>query len=174
MIIRAATSADAKAICEIVNWVIRDTLITFASARKTPAQIQETIAEKGDNYLVAEMDGQVVGHAYYGDFRSGSGYRFTAEHTIHLSPAAHGRGIGRALYHALEQRAIHAGLHVLVAGVSSANPSGVGFHAALGFAEVGRLPEVGHKNGQWLDTILMQKIVSQAGNPHPDNVNEHE
>jgi phosphinothricin acetyltransferase len=169
VIIRSATDEDAEALCEIANWVIRDTLITFASVEKTPTQIRAMIADKGDEYLVAELDGQVVGHAYYGDFRSGSGYRFTAEHTIHLSPEAHGRGIGRALYLALEQRAVKAGLHVLVAGISSANPGGVEFHAAMGFTEVGRLPEVGHKNGQWLDTVLMQKVLSQAGNPDPDS-----
>jgi len=169
MIIRAATAADAEALCEIANWVIRDTLITFASAQKTVAQLRAEIVEKGGDYLVAELDGQVVGHAYYGAFRPGSGYRYTAEHTIHLSTAAHGRGIGRALLQALEQRAVTAGLHVLVAGISSANPGAVGFHAALGFTEVGRLPEVGFKNGQWLDTVLMQKILQQAGKPDPDS-----
>lgn len=160
MIIRAARSGDVKAICAIANWVIRDTLITFTTAEKTTTQVQAQIAELGANYLVAELDGQVVGHAYYGAFRAGPGYRFTAEHTIHLSPAAQGRGIGRALMQALEQQAIAAGIHVLVAGISSANPGAIVFHAGLGFSEVGCLSEVGFKNGQWLDTVFMQKILT--------------
>lgn len=172
MIIRVARAADAETLCEIANRVIRDTLITFASAEKTPAQLRAMITDKGEDYLVAELAGRVVGHAYYGDFRAGSGYRFTAEHTIQLSPAAQGRGFGRGLLRALEQRAVMAGLHVLVAGISSANPAAIGFHAALGFTEVGRLPEVGYKKGQWLDTVLMQKIMPQAGIPQPDSTDK--
>ena len=30
-------------------------------------------------------------------------------------------------------------------------------HRRLGFEVVGRMPAVGHKQGQWVDTVLMQK-----------------
>ena len=61
---------------------------------------------------------------------------------------------------ALEDAARAEGVHVLIAGISSANPGAIVFHTALGFAEVGRMPEVGRKQGQWLDLVLMQKILS--------------
>lgn len=168
MRIRAATAADAEASCAIANWVIRETLATFNTTEATPAEVAARIEASQGGYFVAEQAGQVLGHAYRFPFRSGPGYRFTAEHSIHLLPAAQGQGAGRALMQALEAQAKEAGLHVLVASVSSANPGAIAFHAALGYAETARMPQLGCKWGQWLDTVFMQKILT-PGIPAPDS-----
>jgi len=168
MIIRPATPADAKAVCAIANWVIRDTLATFNTVEKTPEQVRQQIAVSQGAYLVAEQDGDILGHAHFFPFRSGPGYRFTAEHTVHLLPAAQGQGAGRKLLQMLEAKARQAGIHVLIASVSSANPAAIAFHAALGYAETARMPELGCKQGRWLDTVFMQKILT-PGIPAPDS-----
>lgn len=168
MIIRPATPTDAGAVCAIANRVIRDTLATFNTIEKTPDQLREQIAAGNGSYLVAEQDSAILGHAHYFPFRSGPGYRFTAEHTIHMLPAAQGQGAGRKLMQALEAKAKQAGIHVLIASVSSANPGAIAFHAALGYTETARMPELGCKWGQWLDTVFMQKILT-PGIPAPDS-----
>ncbi|WP_299894899.1 GNAT family N-acetyltransferase [uncultured Ruegeria sp.] len=160
MIIRPAMRADAPAIARITNAIIRESLITFTTDERSTTQITEDISARGTGFLVAEHDGQVVGFATYAQFRAGPGYAQTREHSIQLSPDARGKGVGRALMQALEKAARTDGLHVLVAGISSANPGAVAFHAALGFLQVGRMPEVGFKWGQRLDLVLMQKILS--------------
>ncbi|MBY6067020.1 GNAT family N-acetyltransferase [Leisingera aquaemixtae] len=168
MIIRPATEADSEAVCAIANWVIRDTLATFNTIEKTPQDVRRQIAASKGRYLVADQDGEILGHAHFFPFRSGPGYRFTAEHTIHLLPAAQGQGAGRRLMQALEEKAKEAQIHVLIASVSSANPAAIAFHAALGYVETARMPELGCKNGLWLDTVFMQKILT-PGIPAPDS-----
>ena len=166
MRLRRAQAADAAAICAIANPIIRDTLITFTTEQKTPEGVAAEIAARGPAYLVGEVDGRVLGFASYGQFRGGPGYAHSAEHSIQLALQARGRGMGRALMARLEGIATEQGVHVLVAGISGANPGGIGFHAALGFSEVGRLPEVGFKAGRWLDLVLMQKILQTPGLGH--------
>ena len=159
MNIRPATASDAPAIARITNAIIRDTLVTFTTDERSAAQIAEDIKARVPGYLVAEHDSHVIGFATYGPFRTGPGYAQTCEHTIQLSPDARGKGVGRALMSALQDIAQAQGVHVLVAGISSANPGAEAFHAALGYSKVGVMPEVGFKFGQRLDLVLMQKIL---------------
>lgn len=160
MTIRAAAPGDAAAICAIWNPIIRDTFVTFTTEEKTESGIAAEISARRGAFIVAEHGGEVIGFAAFAPFRSGPGYVHTAEHTIHLAPRLRGRRIGRALMARLEAEARARGVRVLIAGVSGANPGGIAFHAALGFAEVGRLPGVGFKFGRWLDLVLMQKMLA--------------
>lgn len=162
MRIRPAQSSDAGAVCALWNAVIRDTTITFTSDEKTEAALTGLIADRAGAFLVAETDGGVGGFATFGTFRAGPGYAHTAEHTILLAPEVRGLGVGRALMHALERCARSAGVHVLVGAVSGENAGGIAFHSALGFGQVGLMPQVGRKNGRWLDLVLMQKILPES------------
>jgi phosphinothricin acetyltransferase len=58
---------------------------------------------------------------------------------------------------ALEDHARARSVHAMIAGISSANPDAMRFHARLGYVEVGVLPETGRKFGRWYDLHLMQK-----------------
>lgn len=162
MIIRPAEAGDLTAICALWNHIIRTSLATFNATEKTPVDIAATLAERqtaGHGFLVAETEGEFAGFGHYFQFRGGIGYRHTLEHTIYVTDAAQRQGIGRALLTALEAHARDAGHHSLFAGVSSGNPAGRAFHAAMGYADVVTLKEVGFKWDQWLDLHLMQKFL---------------
>lgn len=160
--LRPARTEDCAAIAEIWNPVIRDTLATFNTALKTPEELAANLAGKsalGHGFFVAETGGRLRGFATYGQFRAGPGYARTMEHTVILDTAARGQGLGRALMAAIEDHARRGGTHSMFAGVSAANAEGIAFHARLGYRECARLPEVGYKFGQWLDLVLMQKML---------------
>ncbi|WP_380053362.1 GNAT family N-acetyltransferase [Falsihalocynthiibacter sp. SS001] len=158
--IREATADDIPAILDIWNPVIRESIFTFNSQEKSPQDVQETLTQKAANaepFLIAVEGTNLLGFATYGQFRGGVGYRFTVEHTIILAPAARGRGVGRHLLEAVESHARTREMHSMIAGVSGENANAIRFHAAMGYVEYTRLPEVGHKFGRWFDLVLMQK-----------------
>ncbi|KIC50790.1 GNAT family N-acetyltransferase [Tateyamaria sp. ANG-S1] len=150
--IRNATPRDAPWIADIWNDVIAHTQITFTTTPKRLLFIEEMISAWP--VLVLPNEG---GFATYGPFRSGPGYAATVEHTILLAESARGHGHGKTLLTALEARAQADGHHVMVAAISGTNDAAIAFHAAMGFAKVAHMPEVGRKDGMWLDLVLMQK-----------------
>jgi phosphinothricin acetyltransferase len=158
MKVRSATPEDAAAVTALWNRMIKDTLATFTTQAKTDVQIADMITARSPAFWVAETD-RVIGFATFGPFRSGPGYAATMEHTVIVDAAALRGGTGSALMDAVEAGARAQGGHVLVAGISSANPNAVAFHQQKGFTQVARMPEVGRKAGQWLDLILMQKTL---------------
>ncbi|MEQ5826164.1 N-acetyltransferase [Sulfitobacter sp. NFXS29] len=160
--IRPAERRDAAAVAGLWNGMIRDSLSTFTTDEKTPEDITALIVTRADAFWVAEDAGQVMGFVTYGSFRGGPGYGATVEHSIVLAAAAQGQGLGRGLMTRAVEAAAAQGHHVMVAAISSANPGAVIFHKKLGFAQVGRMPEVGRKHGRWLDLILMQKTLSAS------------
>ena len=162
MILRPALDGDCSAIAALWNPVIRDTTITFTTVEKAREGLTADLAAKsaqGFPFFVAEAEGRLLGFATYGPFRSGPGYARTVEHTIILAPDAWGRGIGRALIASLLTDAGHKGIRAMIGGVSAENAAGIAFHTSLGFAEVGRLPQVGWKFGRFIDLVLMQRLI---------------
>ena len=155
--IRRACATDAPAIAAIWNHIIRDTVATFTTVEKDPAAIADTMDTHP--FWVAGMAGAVAGFATCFQFRAGPGYAHTMEHSVHITPAAQGKGLGRALMGAVEHHARAAGGHSLFAGISGENAGGIAFHSALGFAHTARLPQVGWKFGRWHDLVLMQKFL---------------
>lgn len=166
--IRDATPADVHAITDIYNAIIPTTTIAWTEHLQTPEQRGDWFAKQqqdGFPVLVA-TDGQtddVIGFASYSHFRGAGvwpGYRFTVEHTIHISERSWGQGVGRCLMTALIDRARSAGMHVMVGALDGDNSSSLSFHQRLGFVQVGRMPEVGFKFGRRLDLVLVQKILN--------------
>ncbi|WP_135501877.1 GNAT family N-acetyltransferase [Roseovarius aestuariivivens] len=165
MTVRDARPADATDVARIANHYIRNTSVTFTTCEKSRDIARDEIVTRrteGGAFLVAETGGRVTGFATYFPFRAGPGYSWTRELTILLEPGAEGRGLGRDLITALAAKATAVGVHSLIAGISAENPRAIDFHAAMGFSEVGRIPEAGRKFNRWIDLVLMQKFLSEV------------
>lgn len=155
--IRAATDADLPQVMALWNAVIRETTATFTTEEKTIDALRRLRAEREASFLVSGQD-RISGFVTWGPFRPGPGYGRTVEHTIIVAEA--GQGTGSALMMQAQATAAGQGHHAMIAGISSDNAAAQAFHAAMGFTTVGRLPEVGRKQGRWLDLIFMHKLLN--------------
>ena len=157
--IRGATEDDAGAIAAIYAHHVLNGTASY-DLDPPPAEFHRDkirrIAAAGWPFLVAEVDGEVVGYAYVTQFRDRAAYRFTAENSIYVHPDRMGRGVGKTLLKALLDRASAYGFRTIIAVIGGAEPASIAVHAALGFREVGRLTGVGWKNERWLDSVYMQ------------------
>jgi L-amino acid N-acyltransferase YncA len=161
-IVTLAASEHHDQIAEIWQPIIRETTAIFHTENRDAAFVDRFIAQRrslGREFWVALDGDRVLGFATYDQFRSGNGYLHAMEHSVMLRPEARGRGAGRALMVALEDHARMAGAHVMIAAIDAANGPARAFHAALGYAEVGYMPELGRKFDRWLDLVLMQKLL---------------
>jgi phosphinothricin acetyltransferase len=162
IILRKAEVADLEEILKINNHEILHSTINYDFEAKTLKEQTEWFNQKnlaGFPVLVAVSDGKISGFATYGTFRPKPGYRFTVEHSVYLGENFRGKGIGTLLLKELITIAKESGIHTMIGGIDSSNKGSYLFHQKLGFKEVARFSEVGHKFGRWLDIIFMQLIL---------------
>jgi len=168
IVIRPATPADAEAMRAIFNHEVAYTTGSWEWVPLTEAGWQEWVDEhtRDDRVLlVADRGGEVLGFAGYGRFRTKAGYVTTVEDSVFLKAGCRGQGLGRTMLGALIEAARARGVHAMVAAVTGENTASIGLHTAMGFREVGRMPQVGHKFGRWLDLVLLQLLLDAGPAP---------
>lgn len=165
-LVRHATAADAEAIAAIFAHYVTGSVVTFEETPPTARQWRDRLAAlagSGLPVLVAELDDSVAGYAYATPWRPKPAYRHTVEDTVYLAPESRGRGLGRLLLQALLEACVAAGAHQVIAVIAdTGDPASVALHRRCGFTDAGRLSEVGHKHGRWVDTILLQRSLGPA------------
>lgn len=165
--VRFAQVADMAAVCDIVNHYIAGTTYNFRTSPQTPEDwiADWTRCHKRYPWLVATIDGRVVGVAYAGPWKPRAAYDWCAEVTVYVAHDCTRRGIGRRLYERLFALIDQQGFHSQVALIALPNPASVAVHEAFGFRHVGTLREVGYKHGGWRDVGFWQRCPGGSGEP---------
>ena len=104
------------------------------------------LRDGGYPYLVAEVDGVVVGYTYAGAYRPKPAYRFTVEHTVYVDDNARRGGIGSALVTAIIEACEQRGYRQMIRIIGdSKNLQSIEFHKKMGFEHVGCVKNIGYK-----------------------------
>ena len=169
--IRPTTESDLPYITEIYAQAVRFGTATFELIPPDLADMTRrfrALVDGGFPYLVATLEGGVIGYAYASPYRPRPAYRFTVENSIYLRPDVHGRGIGLQLLQSLIAECESRGYRQMIAVIGdSANAGSIGVHRKCGFQMLGTHPDVGLKFGRWLDTVMMQRSLGEGASTVP-------
>lgn len=158
--IRPATDADAAAIADIYNHYVKGSIVTFEEEPVAAAEIARrtnAVSAAGLPWLVADVDGQVIGYAYATPMKDRIGYRFSVETTVYLAHGVEGRGIGSKLYTELFRLLEARGIKSAIGGIALPNDASVALHEKMGMKKVAEFERVGVKFGEWLNVGYWQR-----------------
>jgi L-amino acid N-acyltransferase YncA len=162
--LRQAEAKDMYQVCEIYNFYIKNSVVTFDEEVMVSAQWEDKLQYLnglGLPFIVAETsNSEILGFAYVAPWRQKSAFKRTVEDSIYLRAAATGKRLGTKLLERLIEDSRAAGVKEIVAVISdSGAESSIKLHEQFGFKTQGHLGKVGFKFGRWLGTVLMQKSL---------------
>lgn len=162
--IRQARHEDAKAMLAIYRPFIEHTVVSLETVVPSEVEFAQRVDERQrtHEWLVAELDGTVIGYAYGSKHRARGAYRTSCEVSAYVADAAQGRGVARLLYERLLERLAELGYCNALAGIAMPNDTSVAFHLAMGFTLVGVYHHVGFKHGAWRDVAWYERILREG------------
>lgn len=168
--VRVATLQDAEALLNIYAPYVEKTTITFEydvpSVEEFRNRMKNTL-EKFP-YLVAELDGEIVGYACANPFKQKAAYGWAVETTIYTKEDCKRKGIGRILYTELERILklqnilnLNACIGYPIEEDEHLTKDSVKFHEKMGYRMVGEFQKCGYKFNRWYNMVWMEKHIGE-------------
>ena len=159
--VRPASPADAAAIGTIYNQGIEDRVATLETELRTPEERRQWLQSRSARHpvIVAEAGGEVVGWGSLNPFNPRKAYDYVADFSIYIERRWRGKGVGSRLLARLIELARDLRYHKLVLSAFPTNAVGMALYEKFGFRTVGIYKEQGKLDGQWVDTIIMEKLL---------------
>ena len=163
--VRLATPGDAEAISRVYNQGIEDRVATLETELRTPEERRRWLAGRSPRHpvIVAEVTepapATITGWGSLNSFNPREAYRYVADFSVYVERSYRGKGVGTVLLTRLIELGREHGFHKLVLSAFPSNTGGMALYAKLGFRTVGIYKEQGLLDGQWVDTIAMEKLL---------------
>ena len=172
--IRTARKEDAAELLSIYAPYVENTAVTFECAVPTLSEFESRVENTLIKYpyIVAELDGEIMGYSYAGPFKPRAAYEWSVELSVYVKEDHRKIGVGKSLYEEME-RLLSAqnivNLNVAVAYSEKEdeylNHNSIEFHEHMGYSPVGRFEKCANKFGRWYDLVWLHKSIGA----HIDN-----
>lgn len=158
--INIAKEADYPTIANIYNAYIQNGGATMDEVLKTEKDIAKWVDNFNDRerLFVLQKQEKVIGWGIIKKYSDRTGYRTTCETAVYLMASERGNGYGTFLKKHLMKvcKALH--YRHLVAKILGGNQASIAYNQRLGYTIVGTQKEVGFRDGQWQDVVIMQYL----------------
>ncbi len=142
----------------IYNEGIEERIATFETRLHSAADVEPWLnAGERLPLIVAELDGEVIGWTRILAYGEREVYTGIGEASFYVTGRARGRGLGRRLLQALEQRARELGYWKLIALLFTENEASAALLRRCGWREVGVHERHARLDGEWRDVLLAEK-----------------
>lgn len=159
--IEIASSEDYATIAKIYNEYILLGNSTMEESLYNAEKIQAWVTNFNDRerlYALKE-EGITIGWGIIKRYSDREGYRFACETAIYITEAKLRKGYGSLMKNFLIDECKALGYHHLVAKIFATNTASIQYNLQLGYTIVGTQKEIGFRNGQWTDTVIMQYLI---------------
>jgi L-amino acid N-acyltransferase YncA len=162
MLIRRASIEDLNEILEIYNQGIEDRLATFEENLKDIDYMKDWFAVHQGRYAVfvaVDTAGKIIGWASINPYNTRHVYDGVGELSIYIHREFRGKGVGQKLLHVLENEARIQNFYKIILFTFPINTLGLSLYRKLSYREVGLLKNQGRLNGQFVDVMIMEKML---------------
>ena len=135
---------------------------TFQSSAPTWDEWNTSHVEKARIIAVDDND-EILGWAALTPVSGRCVYAGVGEVSVYVSANARGKGVGKALLNELIRQSEENGFWTLTAGIFPENEASLKIHMNAGFKVLGIREKIGKMNGQWRDTVLLERRSAIVG-----------
>lgn len=169
--VRPVVKEDAARLLEIYSYYVKNTAVSYEydvpSVEEFESRIEHTTQKYP--YLCVEKDGKILGYAYAGTFHTRAAYQWDVELSIYVDRCVRKSGLGRCLYHSLEEKLKKIGILNMYACIAVPNKeedeyltyNSEKFHEHMGFRKVGTFYNCAKKFNRWYGMIWMEKFIGE-------------
>ncbi|HLO12913.1 MAG TPA: arsinothricin resistance N-acetyltransferase ArsN1 family A [Pseudoneobacillus sp.] len=164
ILIRQAIEKDIESIQMIYNQGIEDRIATLETETKDYSFMKDWFDRHNGRYqvIVAEVEGQILGWASLNPYNNRAAYLGVADLSLYISRESRGKGIGGKLLKAIQTLAKENDFHKIVLFTFPFNELGQGLYRKQGFREVGVFKNQGILDGQFVDVMAMEKLLTMS------------
>lgn len=160
--IKSCLPEHYQSVVDIYNEHIKIGVSNMVETTIDQSEIKNWISKFHDReglYVCLNETEDVIGWGIIKRYSDREGYRFACETAIYLKSSETGKGYGSKMKRFLIEECKRFNYHHLVAKIFATNTGSIVYNQKIGYEIVGIQKEVGFRNGEWLDMVIMQYII---------------
>ena len=162
-LIRSLEGSDWEAVREIYLEGLSTGHATFETEAPSKNDWNQGHLRLGRIGAISITSRELLGWAALSPVSKRRAYAGVAEVSVYVRASARAKGVGSALLQALIAESEKHGIWTLQASIFPENQPSLQLHEGLGFRRVGRRERISKLNGEWRDTVILERRSRLVG-----------